>query len=376
MHSKNNVIIVGSGIAGLSLAYSLAKRGFSVSILEKDDYPAGASVRNFGTIWPIGQPYGDTYFISLRSREIWYDIAKEIGIYFNTGGSLITAYHEIEWRVLQELESQFKCEGRDVHLVSPHYISSRYPLVNSSQLFGGLWSATECIVNPREAIPKLVTYLQERFSIKFFWNTPVQMVESGKILTSHKFFYGDLIFICTGSDIMLIHSDYMIRPLTKCKLQMLRMLDPTHVSGLDIAVCSGLSLLHYKSFHNSPSWSDLYEHMLISKPDYLSHKIHVMISMLPDGSYIVGDSHIYADSFDPFEKNEIYDLITAELHRIVKSDNWKTLEVWHGIYLKTTNDDVCWFEELMPDVFVFNGLGGAGMTLSFGLSERIASQFE
>src|ERR1035438_3017636 len=81
-----DVAIVGAGILGVAHAYALARRGRSVVVFERSPQAAGASVRNFGMIWPIGQPAGRMHEMALRSRDRWAEVLTAAHLpYFPTG---------------------------------------------------------------------------------------------------------------------------------------------------------------------------------------------------------------------------------------------------------------------------------------------------
>src|SRR5271163_1145077 len=101
---KRSAIVVGAGIVGLATARALALKGFSVKVFERTHLAVGASIRNFGMIWPIGQPSGKLYNRAIRSRDIWKEIGNDSHISFNNCGSLHVAYQQDEWQVLADRE--------------------------------------------------------------------------------------------------------------------------------------------------------------------------------------------------------------------------------------------------------------------------------
>src|SRR4030095_7472881 len=95
-------ILIGAGIVGLAIARSLAERNYAVTVFERTEKAVGASIRNFGMIWPVGQPNGKLYERALRSRSIWKQVCDEAGLWGNEFGSLHLAYNDLEWQVIQE----------------------------------------------------------------------------------------------------------------------------------------------------------------------------------------------------------------------------------------------------------------------------------
>ena len=96
------VAIVGAGIVGLAHALAAAKKGFKVVVFDRSPQAVGASIRNFGMVWPIGQPVGQLLDRALRSREIWIEVAGKADFHADQCGSIHLAYREDEMAVLEE----------------------------------------------------------------------------------------------------------------------------------------------------------------------------------------------------------------------------------------------------------------------------------
>ena len=153
---RKTAIVVGAGIVGLATARALAARKYDVKVIERGERATGASIRNFGMIWPIGQPDGKLYERALLSRDIWKQICREAGIWYDDVGSLHVAYNKYEWDVLSELAEVLP--HRRYQLVSRDTVAEKFPVVVKKNLLGGLQSSQEVIVDPREAMKQIPFY--------------------------------------------------------------------------------------------------------------------------------------------------------------------------------------------------------------------------
>src|SRR5215475_10047706 len=96
MENRADIAIVGAGILGLAHAYTAAKRGLKVVVFERSPRASEASVRNFGMIWPIGQPHGEMHQLALRSRAIWLEVLQDAALPYSAEGSLHLTYRDDE----------------------------------------------------------------------------------------------------------------------------------------------------------------------------------------------------------------------------------------------------------------------------------------
>jgi FAD dependent oxidoreductase TIGR03364 len=373
--NNRSAIVVGAGILGMATARTLAINGYAVKVIERSQFSIGASIRNFGMLWPIGQPDGQLYDRAIRSREIWKEYLNSSSIPFNSCGSLHLAYSKQEWDVLEELSTVFQDSGRPVNLITPEQIGNRFDGIKQTNLKGGLFSNDEVIIDPREGIRNLPLYLNQKFGIEFIWGTAISRVKPGSVFSGITRFDADLIFICSGADFEILYPEvFNQQKITKCKLQMMRFVSDKPNYNLGTSICGGLSLLHYKSFTASKALGILKAKLQNELPEHLKWGIHVMVAQNMQGELTVGDSHEYGLDFDPFDKHLINQLILDYLKNMVHIDQWRLIESWNGIYPKMTNGKTDLHIEVENGVHILNGIGGNGMTLSFGLAEEVINK--
>lgn len=371
--SNKSAIIIGAGIVGLATARALAIRGYKVTIFERNERAVGASIRNFGMVWPIGQATGPLFERAMLSRSIWKQICSEAKIWHDEVGSLHMAYEDDELQVISEYVEVNK-QFRDCKLLTPAETLSKSPAVNAQNLKGSLWSGEEIIVESRVAIGQVAQYLAEKYKVQFYWNTAVTQINHPNVLAGNEQYAADEIFVCSGSDFETLYPELFLKTaITKCKLQMMRIESQQDDWRIGPALCGGLSMIHYPGFQAAKSLPALRKRYEEQYADYLKWGIHVMVSQNGNGELTIGDSHEYGLVHDPFDKVFINDLINQYLKKFANFKSWNLIQSWHGIYPKMTNGETELIAEIAPGVTLINGLGGNGMTLSFGLCEQYIS---
>jgi len=356
-----SVSIIGAGIVGLAHAYAYAKRGWRVRVFERSPRASGASIRNFGMLWPIGQPAGEREQLAMLSRRIWLELLDATKLPYSPQGSLHLTYSPDEEAVAREFVDR---EPLRATWISAEATLAKSPAANPQGLRGALYSFNEVIVDPRLVLWQLPEYLDETFGVEFAFNHAV---------TDIRQVVADRILVCTGHDFATLYPRlFSASKLISCKLQMLRTAPQPEPWKLGPALAAGLTLRFYPSFRACSSLAALERRVAEEMPAYNRWGIHVMASQMADGSITLGDSHEYDLAVDVFDKDEIDQLILTYLNTFAIFPNMRIAQRWHGVYGK--HPDLPYFTaEPEPGVQIVTGLGGAGMTLSMGLAETLAT---
>jgi FAD dependent oxidoreductase TIGR03364 len=370
---KRKAIVIGAGIVGLATARALAVRGYHVTVIERNIKASGASVRNFGMVWPIGQPDGELFESAMVSRSIWMQICNETGMWNDPVGSLHVAYEEDEMNVLRELAEVYG--HRNYEVLDGQRAIDKSSFVKENGLKGALFSSEELIVDPREALMTIPEWLSSRFEVQFIWGKAVTDIAYPSVCAAKEEFEADVICVCSGADFETLYPRlFAEQQITKCKLQMMRLVPPGGAERIGAALCGGLSLVHYRSFTAAPSLNELKKRFESEYPEYLKWGIHVMAAQNEAGEITIGDSHEYGLSPDPFDKKYINDLVLAYLSTFATFSGNYIYESWNGVYAKLTDGNANLVLNPEEGVTIINGLGGAGMTLSFGMCDEVVKK--
>ncbi len=374
--NRADVAIVGAGILGLAHAYMAARRGRTVVVFERTAKAEGASVRNFGMIWPIGQAAGPTHELALRSREIWLEVLDWARLPYLATGSLHVTYRDDEAAVAREFSEIAPAHGYDCRWLPASEALLRSQAVRPEGLCGGLWSALELTVDPRSVLAKLPLFLADQLRVQFRYACAVHSVALPLVEAGDEQWLVDKAIICSGHDFETLFPTLLQQAgLIRCKLQMMRTAPQPNGWRLGPSLAAGLTLRFYPAFEICSSLPALRQRIAAEIPEYDRWGIHLLVSQTEQGELTLGDSHQYGDSIDIFDKTEIDRLILDYLATFLRAPTLELAQHWHGIYAKHPTQP---FVSLSPEpgVRIVTASGGSGMTLSFGIAEQTVSQME
>ncbi|MBD2753541.1 TIGR03364 family FAD-dependent oxidoreductase [Spirosoma validum] len=374
-----DLIVIGAGTLGTFHAYHAAKAGQRVLLLEKDRYPVGATVRNFGQVVPSGLA-GRWFDYGRRSLEIYQQIQQETDITVRQNGTIYIASDADEWTLANELHDRYQRIGYTSELLSKAQCLAKYPSLQPDYVVGGIFFPQEMSVEPEQMIHRLIGYVQQKYGVDYRPGSVVIDAESNAsgvtvTLSNREQFQAGRVLICSGHEVRLLFPDVLAKAgLVVSKLQML-LAEPVAGLALPGNILTGLTIRRYEAFQECPSYNNL------KTPEALAELkkwgIHILFKQAIDGSIIVGDSHEYASATEAEDlgyhtQDHINELMLAEARRIVTFP-LTIKKTWAGFYSQT-KDEI--FEHTVDErIRIVTGIGGKGMSSGAGYAEESIRQW-
>ena len=137
---KAQVVIIGGGVVGCSIAYHLAKLGWSdVLLLERKQLTSGTTWHAAGLIGQLRASINMTR-LARYTAELYRQLEAETGqaTGYRQCGSISIATNTERFEELKRNASMAKVFGLPVNVISREEIKQRYPLINDSDILGGV----------------------------------------------------------------------------------------------------------------------------------------------------------------------------------------------------------------------------------------------
>lgn len=363
-----DLAVVGAGIVGLGHALAAARRGKRVVVIDRDAQANGASVRNFGFVTVTGQGAGDCWNLARRARDVWIEIAEAAGIDILQRGLVLAARLPESEAVIEAFLASGMGEGC-TRLTAAQALA-HVPCLRPEAVTLALHSPHEVRVESRQALALVARWLAERHGVDFCWNTSIVAVEAPRLISADGgVIEAEATIVCPGDDYTALFPERIAAyGVTRCKLQMMRV-RPAAPVALKTAVMSDLGLGRYLGYAEMPEAEPLKRRLDAEMSAQRENGIHLIVTQSADGSLVVGDSHHYATTPDPFGSDAVDRLILDELDAVLNLPGRSVSERWIGTYASASGR---WrFTDKPSDaVRIVIVTAGCGASTAFGIGEE------
>lgn len=144
-----DVMVIGAGAIGSSVAYHLVKKGFKVALVEQGDIANGTSSHCDAVALICDKSPGiDTemgYSSILRYKELQEELSYDFE--FHQRGCLYVCETETEMETAERYVREQAADGYDMRMLDAKEIFDMEPYL-ARDLIGGFWSDPDCSMNP------------------------------------------------------------------------------------------------------------------------------------------------------------------------------------------------------------------------------------
>ena len=356
-----DVAVVGSGIVGLGAAYAAVRRGLSVVVIDRGARITGATIRNFGHLC-IGAQTGEARGYADAARELWLRLSRDADFWLRESGTLIAARHADELALIEAAAGA----GEGIRLLDAAEIAAAAPIAPGVAVGGGVIE-TDLQTNPRIAADRIAAHLTG-LGVEFRMRTAVTAVATGRVETTRGTISAGTVIVAVGHDIdQLLPELAESAEVERCALDMMRV-QAELARPLDAPLLTGWSLVRYGRFAGLDAAAPVRERLHRERPDLAAIDLNQMYTQLPDGSLLLGDTHVRDTVASPFQSEDAQQAILDEAQLLFGVPAPRVIERWQGVYASAPNDFLR--REVGPGVHAIAVTTGIGMTCGLGFAEH------
>ena len=153
------VVVIGGGVIGCSIAYHLAQRGVTdVVVVERRSLTHGSTWHAAGLVGQLRSSSNLTQLMR-RSVQTYQTLEQDTG--YATGwhgvGSLRLASSPARWEELRRMATTGRSFGFEVELISPAEALDLFPLLDIDGVHGATWVPSDGYVDPSQLTQAFAT---------------------------------------------------------------------------------------------------------------------------------------------------------------------------------------------------------------------------
>lgn len=144
-----DVVVIGAGAIGTSVAYHLTKKGFEVALVERGDIASGTSSHCDAVALICDKKPGIDTQMGYASIQVFKELAKEFSydFEFHQPGSLYVCETDQEYEVAADYVKQQQADGYAMRMVDPYEMQQMEPYL-AKDLVGGIWTEPDSSMSP------------------------------------------------------------------------------------------------------------------------------------------------------------------------------------------------------------------------------------
>ncbi|MHB8072812.1 NAD(P)/FAD-dependent oxidoreductase [Desulfosporosinus fructosivorans] len=183
---KPDIIIIGAGIIGLSIAYHLLETDpkLAITILEKENMLGlGSTGKGTGSIrYQFSSPLLRS--LSLISRDFFrnFESALDTPIEYLEKGGLMLASYEVVWNKLQLTKEQADADGIPMKLLKAEELLKDFPYLHRNRFLGGTFCPWDAYADPFAVLAGLYSVVRRKGAVVHFGWEAMNIIIEGDII--------------------------------------------------------------------------------------------------------------------------------------------------------------------------------------------------
>jgi 4-methylaminobutanoate oxidase (formaldehyde-forming) len=202
--TQARVVVIGGGIVGVSVAYHLARHGWTDTVLlERKLLTSGTTWHAAGLLTKLRATYNMT-MLAAYAEELFKTCEEETGLHtgFRRTGSILVARTPGRWEEVLRGLSMARIAGFDVEIIDAAEAKRMWPLMDESGIVGAAYLPADGVADPTESTLAVAGAFRKRGG-RIFEHTAVTdvLIRDGRV-TGVRTPEGDIaceyVVNCTG----------------------------------------------------------------------------------------------------------------------------------------------------------------------------------
>jgi 4-methylaminobutanoate oxidase (formaldehyde-forming) len=202
--TQARAVVIGGGIVGCSVAYHLAKRGWTDTVLlERHQLTSGTTWHAAGLLTKLRA----TYNMSMLAKYA-VELVDEIegltgkGTGYRRTGSILVARTAGRWEEAKRGISMARVCGFEVHVIDAAEAKRLWPLMDETDIAGAAYLPEDGVANPTDVTQALAAAARLT-GVRIFERTPVREVQRSDdgvtgVRTDRGDIAAEVVVNCTG----------------------------------------------------------------------------------------------------------------------------------------------------------------------------------